>query len=60
MNVKNLNSAKTKGKPTRVDIKINCSFMNLSPLAVNWNFDVANSNDVLRFPVERPIFLFRE
>jgi hypothetical protein len=46
MNVKNLNSAKTKGKPTRVDIKINCSFMNLSPLAVNWNFDVANPNDV--------------
>lgn len=46
MNVKNLNSAKTKGKPTRVDIKINCSFMNLSPLAVNWNFDVANSNDI--------------
>lgn len=46
MNAKNLNSAKLKGKPTRVDIKINCSFMNLSPLAVNWNFDVANSNDV--------------
>jgi len=45
MNVKNLNSAKTKGKLTRVDIKINCSFMNLSPLAVNWNFDVANSSD---------------
>jgi len=46
MNVKNLNSAKVKGKPTRVDIKINCSFMKLSPLAVNWNFDVANPNDV--------------
>lgn len=46
MNVKNLNSAKTKGKPTRVDIKINCSFMNLAPLSVNWNFDVANQNDV--------------
>lgn len=46
MNIKNLNSAKTKGKSTRVDIKINCSFMNLSPLAVNWNFDVANPNDV--------------
>ena len=45
MNVKNLNSAKTKGKPTRVDIKINCSFMNLAPLSVNWNFDVANQND---------------
>lgn len=45
MNVKNLNSAKTKGKPTKVDIKINCSFMNLSPLSVNWSFDVADQND---------------
>lgn len=45
MNVKNLNSAKTKGKPTKVDIKINCSFMNLAPLFVNWNFDVADQND---------------
>ncbi|KQT24567.1 hypothetical protein ASG22_11260 [Chryseobacterium sp. Leaf405] len=46
MNVKNLNSAKAKGKPTRVDIKINCSFMNLAPLSVNWNFDVADRRDV--------------
>lgn len=45
MNVKNLNSAKIKGNPTRVDIKINCSFMNLSPLSVNWNFDVADQSD---------------
>ena len=45
MNVKNLNSAKTKGKPTKVDIKINCSFMNLSPLSVNWSFDVADQGD---------------
>lgn len=45
MNVKNLNSAKAKGKPTKVDIKINCSFMNLSPLSVNWGFDVADQND---------------
>ncbi|MDR2237452.1 MAG: hypothetical protein LBE92_15125 [Chryseobacterium sp.] len=45
MNVKNLNSAKAKGKPTRVDIRINCSFMNLAPLSVNWNFDVADQND---------------
>ncbi|KFF09364.1 hypothetical protein [Chryseobacterium luteum] len=45
MSVKNLNSAKAKGKPTRVDIKIDCSFMNLSPLSVNWNFDVADPND---------------
>lgn len=46
MNVKNLNSAKMKGKPTRVDIKINCSFMDMAPLAVNWNFDVADQRDV--------------
>lgn len=45
MNVKNLNSAKIKGNPTRVDIKINCSFMNLAPLSVNWNFDVADHGD---------------
>ncbi|MDN5422895.1 MAG: hypothetical protein L0G39_17325 [Chryseobacterium sp.] len=45
MNVKNLNSAKAKGKPTQVDIRINCSFMNLAPLFVNWNFDVADRND---------------
>ncbi|AZA81262.1 hypothetical protein C1637_01415 [Chryseobacterium lactis] len=45
MHVKNLNSAKTKGKPTKVDIKINCSFMNLAPLSVNWNFDVADQKD---------------
>lgn len=45
MNVKNLNSAKVKGKPTKVDIRINCSFMNLAPLSVNWNFDVADHND---------------
>ncbi len=45
MNVKNLNSAKIKGNSTRVDIKINCSFMNLAPLSVNWNFDVADHRD---------------
>ncbi|CAM2792151.1 hypothetical protein DRF59_05035 [Chryseobacterium flavum] len=45
MNVKNLNSAKIKGKSTRVNIKINCSFMNLAPLSVNWNFDVADQKD---------------
>jgi hypothetical protein len=46
MNVKNLNSAKFKGKPTKVDIKINCSFMNFAPLSVNWNFDVADQRDI--------------
>lgn len=46
MDVRNLNSAKRKGKPTRTDIKINCTFMNLSPLAVNWHFDVADQRDI--------------
>jgi hypothetical protein len=45
MNVKNLNSAKTKGRSTKVDININCSFMNLAPLSVNWGFDVADHTD---------------
>ncbi|WP_185246479.1 hypothetical protein [Chryseobacterium bernardetii] len=45
MNIKNLNSAKVKGKPTKVDINIHCSFMNLSPLSVNWGFDVADQHD---------------
>ncbi|WP_449388804.1 hypothetical protein [Chryseobacterium lineare] len=45
MNVTNLNSAKMEGKPTKVDIKINCSFMNMAPLSVNWGFDVADQGD---------------
>lgn len=46
MNVKNLNSNKLKGKPTQVQAKIDCSFMNLAPLSVNWSFDVANPQDI--------------
>ncbi|MCY0968908.1 hypothetical protein [Chryseobacterium wangxinyae] len=45
MNVKNLNSAKMKGKPTKVDIKIDCTFMNSSPLSVNWGFNTADLSD---------------
>ncbi|WP_292009928.1 hypothetical protein [Chryseobacterium sp.] len=45
MNVRNLNSAKYKGKPSQVQIGIDCSFMNTSPLSVNWNFDTANKSD---------------
>jgi len=45
MNVKNLNSAKMKGKPTKVDIKIDCTFMDTSLLSVNWGFDVADQSD---------------
>lgn len=45
MNVKNLNSAKMKGKPTQVDIKIDCTFMKTSPLSVNWGFNTADLGD---------------
>lgn len=45
MNVKNLNSAKMKGKPTNVQIKIDCMFMKSSPLSVNWGFNTADLGD---------------
>lgn len=45
MNIKNLNSAKMNGRPTQVPITINCSFMNISPMRVNWSFDPANTSD---------------
>lgn len=45
MNVKNLNSNKQKGADTKVPIVINCSFMDVSPMKVNWNFDTANMHD---------------
>ena len=45
MNVKNLNSAKMKGKPTNVDIKIDCNFMKTTPLDVNWSFNTADVKD---------------
>lgn len=48
MRVQNLNSAKMKGKPTDVKIKIDCSFLNASPLSVNWNFNVADLKDRFR------------
>lgn len=45
MNVKNLNSNKKKGANTKVPIVINCKFMGVSPMKVNWNFDTANMRD---------------
>ncbi|MCU7617426.1 hypothetical protein NZ698_09470 [Chryseobacterium sp. PBS4-4] len=45
MNVKNLNSAKMKGRPTQVDIKIDCTFMKTSLLSVNWGFNTADQSD---------------
>ncbi|WP_312074998.1 hypothetical protein [Chryseobacterium sp.] len=48
MHVQNLNSAKMKGKPTEVKIKIDCSFLNASPLSVNWNFNTTDQGDHFR------------
>lgn len=45
MNAKNLNSNKKKGVNTKVPIVINCQFMGVSPMKVNWNFDTANLRD---------------
>ncbi|UQB67801.1 hypothetical protein [Epilithonimonas zeae] len=45
MNVKNLNSNKQKGANTKVPIVINCKFMGVSPMKVNWNFDTGNMRD---------------
>lgn len=45
LNVKNLNSNKKKGANTKVPIVINCKFMGISPMKVNWNFDTANMRD---------------
>lgn len=45
MNVKNLNSGKTKGKPTKIPITINCNFMGASRMKINWNIDTASQND---------------
>ncbi len=45
MNVKNLNSNKKKGANTRVPIVINCKFMGVSPMKVNWNFNTSDLRD---------------
>ncbi len=45
LNVRNLNSAKMKGKPTQVDIQIDCTFMKTSLLSVNWGFNTADQSD---------------
>lgn len=45
MNVKNLNSNKRKGANTKVPIRINCQFMDASPMLVKWNFDTADLRD---------------
>lgn len=45
MNVKHLNSAKIKGKPTNVGINIGCRFMRVSPMDVKWNFNTADISD---------------
>jgi len=45
MKVKNLNSNKKKGANTNVPIVINCKFMGVSPMKVNWNFNTSDLRD---------------
>lgn len=45
LTVRNLNSNKKKGANTKVPIVINCKFMGISPMKVNWNFDTADLRD---------------
>lgn len=44
INVKNINSAK-KGQATEVPIRIQCQFMESSPMNVKWVFNTADLND---------------
>lgn len=43
--IKNVNSAKMKGKPTLVKVDSNFNFFGDAPTDVHWQFDVANKND---------------
>ncbi|MDV7699308.1 hypothetical protein N6B72_20505 [Chryseobacterium soli] len=43
--IKNVNSAKMKGKPTLITVDSNFNFFGDAPTDVHWQFDVANKND---------------
>lgn len=43
--VNNVNSAKMKGKPTLITVDSNFKFFGDAPTSVQWQFDVANTND---------------
>ena len=45
LGVKNLNSGKMKGKPTKIPITIRTNLMNASPLKILWNIDTASQSD---------------
>lgn len=42
---RNINSAKTKGKPTTIPIAVTCRFFNVSPMQVQWNMNTASPDD---------------
>lgn len=46
----NASNTYSSGKKTQIDIK--ADFMEDTPLTVNWNFDVTNTNDVFVFKAE--------
>ncbi|MDQ0782134.1 hypothetical protein [Chryseobacterium sp. W4I1] len=43
--IRDVNSAKMKGKPTLVKVDSNFNFFGNAPTDVHWQFDVANTND---------------
>ncbi|SFN00521.1 hypothetical protein SAMN05421594_0292 [Chryseobacterium oleae] len=43
--IRDVNSAKMKGKPTMVKVDSNFDFFGDAPTDVHWQFDVANTND---------------
>ena len=45
LNAKNINSGKFKGKPTQIPIKVQCKFLNISPMNVDWIIDTSKAND---------------
>ena len=45
LNLKNLNSGKMAGKPTKIPIEIRCLLMGNSSMKVNWNIDTASQSD---------------
>ena len=60
MAVTNINSGYKERKLSEVKIKVDCHFMNVSPLKVDWRFNVLDKSDgfkikgtILNFPAEK-------
>lgn len=45
MKIQHLNSAKMKGKPTKIPVDIDCKFLATSPMKVHWVLDTQSMDD---------------